>query len=41
MATVDPELERHRRTWIAFTRLLSGGLAVCAVILAGLALFLG
>jgi hypothetical protein len=40
MATLDPELERHRRTWIGFTRFLQVSLAVIIVILAGMAIFL-
>lgn len=39
MAT-DTELERHRQTWIAFTRLIKYAAAGVAVILAGLWIFL-
>ena len=40
MAVVDPELERHRRTWIGFTRLMKYAIATIVVILAGMAIFL-
>lgn len=39
MAAVDPEFERHRRTWLAFTRLIKYALATIVIILIGLALF--
>jgi hypothetical protein len=40
MAVMDPELERHRRAWIGFTRFLKISLAVIIVILGGMAIFL-
>jgi len=40
MATIDPELERHRQTWIAFTRLIKYSLALILIILVGMAIFL-
>jgi hypothetical protein len=40
MAAVDPEYERHRRTWIGFTRLLKYAIAAIVVILVGMAIFL-
>ena len=40
MAAIDPELERHRRTWIGFTRFLKISIVVIVVILAGMAIFL-
>jgi IS5 family transposase len=40
MTAIDPELERHRRTWIGFTWFLRISLAVIVVILILLALFL-
>jgi hypothetical protein len=40
MAAIDPELERHRRTWIGFTRLIKYALAAIVVILVGMAIFL-
>ena len=40
MAVVDPELERHRRTWIGFTRLLKYATAAIVLILVGMAIFL-
>jgi len=40
MAVIDPELERHRRTWIGFTRLLKYAIAIVVVILVGMAVFL-
>jgi hypothetical protein len=40
MAVMDPELERHRQTWIGFTWFVKISLLVVIVILAGMALFL-
>jgi len=40
MAIMDPEYERHLRTWIGFTRLIKISLVVIIVILAGMAIFL-
>jgi hypothetical protein len=40
MAAIDPELERHRRTWIGFTRLLKYAIAIAVIILVGMAVFL-
>ena len=40
MAAIDPELERHRQTWIAFTRLIKYSLALIIIILVGMAIFL-
>ena len=40
MAAVDPELERHRRTWIGFTWFIKISLLVIVITLAGMALFL-
>lgn len=40
MAAIDPELERHRQTWVGFTRLLRYAIAVIVIILVGMALFL-
>jgi hypothetical protein len=40
MAAVDPEFERHRRTWIGFTRFIQISILVVVIILAGLAIFL-
>jgi len=40
MAAIDPELERHRRTWIGFTRLLKYAIATIVIILVGMAIFL-
>jgi hypothetical protein len=39
MAAIDPELERHRKTWIGFTRLIRYALAVIVIILVALATF--
>ena len=39
MAAIDPELERHRQTWIGFTRLIKYALAAIVLILIGLAFF--
>jgi hypothetical protein len=40
MSTADPELQRHRQTWIGFTRFMRITLAVVILILIGMALFL-
>jgi hypothetical protein len=40
MAVMDPEFERHRRTWIGFTRFLKISLVVIVLVLIGMALFL-
>jgi hypothetical protein len=40
MSVADPELERHRRTWIGFTRFLRIALVVIVLILIGMALSL-
>jgi hypothetical protein len=40
MTAVDPELERHRRTWIGFTWFIKISLLVIVLILAGMAIFL-
>jgi hypothetical protein len=40
MAVMDPELERHRRTWIGFTWFIKISLLVIVAILAGMAIFL-
>ena len=40
MAAIDPELERHRRTWIGFTWLIKVSLLVIVIVLIGMALFL-
>jgi hypothetical protein len=40
MAVIDPELERHRQTWIGFTRLIKYCLALIIIILVGMAIFL-
>jgi hypothetical protein len=40
MAAVDPEFERHRRTWIGFTWFIKISLLVVVLVLAGMALFL-
>jgi hypothetical protein len=39
MAAVDPEYERHRQAWFAFTRLIKYALATIIVVLVGLAIF--
>jgi Bacterial aa3 type cytochrome c oxidase subunit IV len=39
MAVVDPDFEQHRRTWIAFTRLIRYVLATIVIVLVGLAIF--
>ena len=40
MATTDPELERHRRTWIGFTWFIKITLLAVVLTLIGMALFL-
>ena len=40
MTAIDPELERHRQTWIGFTRFLRYALAIVVIILIGMAIFL-
>ena len=40
MTAVDPDFERHRQTWIGFTRFIQIAIAVIVVILAGMAIFL-
>ena len=40
MSLADPELERHRRTWIGFTRFMKIVLIVVVLILIGMALSL-
>jgi hypothetical protein len=40
MSTADPELQRHRQTWIGFTRFMRIVLVVVVLILIGMALFL-
>jgi hypothetical protein len=39
MAAVDPEYERHRQAWLAFTRLIKYVLAAVIIVLVGLATF--
>ena len=40
MTAIDPEFERHYRTWIGFTRLIKYAIALIVVILVGMAIFL-
>jgi hypothetical protein len=40
MTAVDPEFERHRQTWIGFTRLIRYSLATIVIVLIGMAFFL-
>jgi hypothetical protein len=40
MAAIDPELERHRRTWIGFTWFIKIMLVVIVLTLGGMAIFL-
>jgi Bacterial aa3 type cytochrome c oxidase subunit IV len=40
MSIADPELQRHRQTWIGFTRFMRIVLIVVVLILIGMALFL-
>jgi hypothetical protein len=38
--TIDPEYERHRQTWIGFTRLMKVSLVAIVIVLVGMAIFL-
>ena len=40
MTVIDPELERHRQTWIGFTRFIRYALALIIIVLVGMAIFL-
>ncbi len=40
MTVYDPEYERHRQTWVGFTRFVKISLVVVILILAGMAIFL-
>ena len=40
MAAIDPELQRHRQTWIGFTWFIKISILVIVVTLAGMAIFL-
>jgi len=40
MTAVDPEFERHRQTWIGFTRFIRYALALIVIVLIGMAIFL-
>jgi hypothetical protein len=40
MSVADPELERHRRTWIGFTRFMKISLVAVVLILIGMAVSL-
>ena len=40
MAAIDPELERHRRTWLGFTWFIKISLLVIVITLILMAIFL-
>jgi hypothetical protein len=40
MTVIDPEFERHRQTWIGFTRFIRYALALVIIVLIGMAIFL-
>jgi hypothetical protein len=40
MAAIDPELERHRRTWIGFTWFIKISILVIVITLGLMAIFL-
>jgi hypothetical protein len=40
MAAIDPDLERHRHTWIGFTRFIKISVLLIVITLAGMAIFL-
>jgi hypothetical protein len=37
---VDQELERHRQTWLGFSRLMRWAVGLVIIVLVGMALFL-
>jgi|HubBroStandDraft_2_1064218.scaffolds.fasta_scaffold6534560_1 hypothetical protein len=37
---VDQELERHRQTWLGFSRLMRWAVGLVIIVLGGMALFL-
>ena len=37
---IDQELERHKETWLGFTKLLRWSIAIIVIILLGMAAFL-
>jgi Bacterial aa3 type cytochrome c oxidase subunit IV len=40
MTAIDPELERHRQTWIGFMRLIRYAIGIIVITLVGMAIFL-
>ena len=40
LTTLDPEVERHRETWLGFVRFLKVMTTLVVLILAGMAIFL-
>ena len=40
LTTLDPELERHRETWLGFVRFMKIMIVVIVLILGGMAIFL-
>jgi hypothetical protein len=40
LSTMDPELERHRETWLGFCRFMRIMITVIVLILVGMAIFL-
>ena len=40
MTTVDPDYQRHYRSWIGFTKFIKISMVVIVLILIGMALFL-
>ena len=40
MTVIDPEFERHRETWIGFTRFIRYALGLIIFVLIGMAIFL-
>ena len=40
MTAIDPELQRHRQTWIGFTWFLKISILAIVITLAGMAIFL-
>jgi hypothetical protein len=40
LTTMDPELERHRHTWLGFVRFMKIMIVLIVMILGGMAIFL-
>jgi hypothetical protein len=40
LTTMDPELERHRHTWLGFVRFMKIMIVLIVLLLSGMAIFL-